>query len=236
MNSTDYSTTLRGGVPDPWTDRLSDYLDEDMPGPDRRQVEEHLATCAECSAVLEDLRQVVARAPGLAVPSDPERDLWPGIHDRLRDRPRALTNRRFMMARLPVLWRNPFTVAAAATLGIACVALAVWLSPRQPGRIPDASSPAPVAVRAWSEQSERDYQDSLAELRRIVRTRLTRDPRVVEVIEDNLAVIDMAIAQYQDALVQQPGNAVLGERLAAARNRKLTVLRQAAALASDGAN
>ena len=61
-----------------WTDRLSEYLDDDLDVRERRELETHLATCAECSDVLRELEAVVARARTLKdVP--PEKDLWAGI-------------------------------------------------------------------------------------------------------------------------------------------------------------
>ena len=50
---------------DVWTDRLSEYLDDELPPGERAALEGHLAQCAECSATLADLRRVVARARAL---------------------------------------------------------------------------------------------------------------------------------------------------------------------------
>src|SRR6185369_9615038 len=44
---------------DVWTDRLSEYLDDELPPRERATLEVHLAQCAECSATLADLRRVV---------------------------------------------------------------------------------------------------------------------------------------------------------------------------------
>ena len=67
---------------DQWTDKLSDYIDDELAPDERAALEAHLATCAECSATLDELRAVVARAAAL-VPRPPEADLWPGIAPRL---------------------------------------------------------------------------------------------------------------------------------------------------------
>ena len=57
---------------DGWSDRLSDYLDGDLPDNERVALEAHLDGCAECTAVLDDLRRVVQRARTLspAAPTD----------------------------------------------------------------------------------------------------------------------------------------------------------------------
>ena len=36
-----------------WTDKLSDYLDGELPADEQRAVEAHLRDCASCTAVLE---------------------------------------------------------------------------------------------------------------------------------------------------------------------------------------
>ena len=38
-----------------WTDKLSEYLDDELPAGERAALERHLAGCASCLAVLNDL-------------------------------------------------------------------------------------------------------------------------------------------------------------------------------------
>src|SRR2546429_3542112 len=63
---------------DTWTNRLSEYLDAELPANERAALEAHLPNCAECSATLAQLRRVVARAQGLD-DRPPATDLWPAI-------------------------------------------------------------------------------------------------------------------------------------------------------------
>lgn len=67
---------------DRWTERLSDYLDGELPATEAEAMERHLAGCEGCARTLQELRSVVARARGLE-PSAPPRDLWPGIAARI---------------------------------------------------------------------------------------------------------------------------------------------------------
>ena len=71
-----------------WTDKLSEYLDDELPAGERAALERHLAGCASCTAVLNDLKTVVARAASLASRA-PDADLWPAIAGALRRRDRA---------------------------------------------------------------------------------------------------------------------------------------------------
>jgi hypothetical protein len=59
------------------------------------------------------------------------------------------------------------------------------------------------------------------------------DSTTVRVIERNLATIDRAIAQAQRALAADSANVYLNSHLAETRQRKLELLRQAAALVSS---
>jgi anti-sigma factor RsiW len=70
---------------DQWTDRLSEYLDDELSPSERALVEAHLKDCEACTAVLDELRAVTAQA--VALPSTPPSvDLWPGIEARLERR------------------------------------------------------------------------------------------------------------------------------------------------------
>ena len=71
-------------VHEEWTDRLSEYLDGELPADEQRAVDAHLRGCAECAAVLADLKRVVARAQQAgAVPRPPSADLWGEIAARI---------------------------------------------------------------------------------------------------------------------------------------------------------
>ena len=61
-----------------WTDRLSDYLDDEMSATERSACDAHLAACAACHETLAQLRMVVATAQADA-DRDPQADLWPAI-------------------------------------------------------------------------------------------------------------------------------------------------------------
>jgi anti-sigma factor RsiW len=71
-------------VHEEWTDQLSEFLDGELSAEERRAVEAHLRDCADCAAVLADLKRVVARAQQAgAVPRPPSVDLWSGIAARI---------------------------------------------------------------------------------------------------------------------------------------------------------
>jgi hypothetical protein len=73
------TTTLTCGV---FNDRLMAYVEEETDAVTRAAMEQHAVTCAECGALLADLRKLridAANLPDLA----PSRDLWAGIAARI---------------------------------------------------------------------------------------------------------------------------------------------------------
>src|SRR5256886_17407770 len=77
---------------DQWTDRLSEYLDDELAAPERTTLEAHLASCDGCRTTLDELRRVVTNARALD-DRPPAADLWPsvaariGVSSRLKARP-----------------------------------------------------------------------------------------------------------------------------------------------------
>jgi anti-sigma factor RsiW len=103
-----------------WQERLSEYLDGELTGDERRACDVHLAACAECAAVLGELRRVVERASGLA-DELPAYDLWPVIRAQLDAPPMTATP---AIRRTPRLAGAGFTWPRLAAAGLTAVALA----------------------------------------------------------------------------------------------------------------
>jgi hypothetical protein len=241
---------------DQWTDRLSEYLDDELPPEERAAVEAHLRHCVPCGAVLADLKRIVVRAQGLQ-DRQPARDLWPAIAARISaspataDRDEALaidgTHRRR---------RWSFSLPELAAAGIALMALsggAAWLLHPVATTAVVASGPAAAPVvtpgltpelapsgsfRVGLTPSRRaagqSYAAAVADLEGVLTAGRGRlDSTTVRVIERNLATIDSAIVQAQRAVAADSANAYLNAHLAETMRRKLELLRQAAALVTS---
>jgi anti-sigma factor RsiW len=120
-----------------WTDKLSDYLDDELEAAERAAVEAHLRECADCSAVLDDLRRVIARAQAAATAArPPQTDLWTGVAGRIN---RIRQPRRVSL--------TVAQLAAAAVLVAAVSAGMAWqFAPSIAGR-PDSESSAAITDR-----------------------------------------------------------------------------------------
>src|SRR2546428_11887937 len=101
---------------DQWTDRLSDYLDDELGRAERAALEAHLAGCAACRGVLDELRRVGAPAQTLEDRA-PARDVWSGIAREI--------GRGRGAARAPA---RPFSLSVPPPLaaGIARLLLSAW--------------------------------------------------------------------------------------------------------------
>jgi hypothetical protein len=204
-------------VQDAFIEQLSNLLDGELAGSDRRALESHLAECAGCRQALDDLRQLRAAARELP-PRQPARDLWPGIESRLDAR-----------STRGVSFSWPAALAAGLFIAIMS-GLATWVvlhTPADPpavvatGRAPRGMQPRPVAVNSAP------YDRAIADLLTTLRTeRRDLNPRTVETIERSLAVINKAIADAQAALDADPTDAELVSYLSDRQRARLAVLRQ----------
>jgi anti-sigma factor RsiW len=212
---------------DRWTDRLSEYLDDELDARDRAAIEQHLRECQACRTELAGLRDVIARASTLA-PRPPASDLWPGIENRVRTiRP----TRRTWTFSLPQL-------AAAALVLMAVSGGLVWVlrAPTTGAPMTEMTRPNADRVAATGRHRpttalpvsfpDQSYERAVTDLQRaLAEDRARLDPSTVAVIEKNLQTIDAAIAQAQRALEADPSNTYLNGHLADARRRKLALLR-----------
>lgn len=224
---------------DSWTDRLSEYLDGELPPTERTALEDHLRHCVACGAALADLKRIVRRARALDDRA-PERDLWPGIATRIgvpAGAPDGATGIR-LAGRTPRRWA--FSLPQLAAAGIALMVLsggAAWLLHPTTATLVLAPQPTPsvaMPVAAGPARPvERSYDVAVAELQQVLTQNRGRlDTTTVRIIEQNLATIDRAIAQARRAVAADSANIYLNSHLAETMRRKLELLRQAAALVS----
>jgi hypothetical protein len=90
---------------------------------------------------------------------------------------------------------------------------------REPGRLVNAGV------------ADQRYDEAIADLQQALEAgRAQLDPTTVAILESNLKAIDLAIDQSRAALAKDQENVYLNNHLAAARQRKLALLRRATAL------
>jgi anti-sigma factor RsiW len=223
-------------ISDPWTAKLSDYVDGDLSDAERAALERHLVACPACTSALAGLIRVVEQAR--ALPDRlPDTDLWAGIAARVAESPPRPIDAGSRGRR----WTFTLPELAAAAMAIAFASgSGVWLAARYAkGERPVATQPAPTASPAVTPVTqvslgEARYDAAVADLQRVLENgRGTLDTATVRVIEKNLAVIDRAITDARRALAADPGNAYLNAHLAQTMRRKIDLLRQAATIVAS---
>ena len=228
-----------------WTDKLSEYLDDELSPRERQAVESHLCGCAECAAVLDDLTRVVERAQRLDR-RPPRADLWDGIAARIETRGAAPRRVSFTLPQL----------AAAAVVLIAASAGIAWqfadraASRSDIARSTEAQSRASSGYEAPAERepsaersnidiahvsfADAQYDAAVSDFEKALQNGRRRlDKTTIAIVEHNLQIIDQAIEQARQALETDPANDYLSGHLVEARRRKLDLLRRAAALTTE---
>jgi len=232
---------------DQWTDQLSDYLDDELTREERLVLEGHLAQCADCRRTLQDLQRVVATAGSLA-PQTPSTDLWNGIAERI-EASRVVP---FDRGRRRFAFTMPEIAAAAillATLSGGAVALLMTTAGERnratSAGAPPENSVAPTAVADTELPPNADmlstvsfgdaqYEAAVLDLQRALDAgRGQLDESTISVVEQNLSIIDRAIAEARSALAADPSNGYLSGHLVETRRRKLELLRRAATLVAE---
>ena len=216
--------------------QLSAYLDGELTVEERARVDGHVAHCAPCRAVLDDLKAIVVTAPYYEGQA-PTRDLWAGIQKGisgakevpLSGRRSTVDGRRFSLGQL-----------IAACLAFAAIAGgSVYAALRQgttvietPATVavdpsPAERGPSPTITNASTRAGE-VYDAAVGDLERVLAEgRDQLDVKTLKVIEDNLRIIDRAIAEARSAIAADPANGYLRGQVAANMRRKLDILRQA---------
>jgi Putative zinc-finger len=221
-------TCTRGGLPD---ERLSAFLDGDLPAVELQTVRQHLAECPSCAARVDMLRVMVGAACALE-PPEPPPTLWPAIEGALDRQPRWW---------LPF---RPFGIGALA--GAAAVAALVWAlggtstststsaSPSAPAH--DAAGAGSVAARGPVDpllaEAEAEFARAAAVYERSIdklRTLLAREESRWSADEraryaERLARLDQAIVRSREAARLTPGDSTGNEQLFAAYQQKLAFL------------
>lgn len=212
----------------PPAEQLSDLLDDALPADEREVLQAHLAGCAECATLLDELRRVVARAQALE-DRPPQHDLWPGVAAAIGASPSGRRRIAFTMPQL--------LAAGIALMLVSGGGVALALKARA-GRLAAtvaatmANPAVPNVTPASSTTAERGYDAAVRELAaELAAGRGRLDSTTVRVVEQKLQLIDRAISEAERALAADPGNTYLHGHLTQTRMRKLDLLRRAAHLA-----
>jgi hypothetical protein len=225
-----------------WTNRLSEYVDEELAAVDRAECEAHLAQCLDCRLIADELRHVIDVAK-----AEPDRmpavDLWPLVlaqisrragdvvpFEPVNARPAPRSSRQIVFT-LPQL-ALAASLLIAVSAGVAFVAAGRAFAPASTLEDPIQAQAEPLLPPSADVEranfADAQYDQAVADLEKIlVDMRDELDPRTIVVIERNLTAIDEAIREARAALDADPANTFLNSHLVDARRKKLELLRRA---------
>ncbi|MFQ5551984.1 MAG: anti-sigma factor [Gemmatimonadales bacterium] len=213
---------------DGYTDRLSAYIDGELDGKVRVELENHLIECGRCRTALEELRRVVGRAGGLD-DRPPRRDLWPGVADRIHAVPTSVTGVAPIGAGRTLTFALSVPQLAAASVTL--VALTAGIASLATLNNEEQTVAANLSMQDQQVVFAVDYGQELdiavGELESVLASgRAALDEQTVAVIEESLRQIDEAIMEARRALAVDPASNYLSGHLTNTMRRKLELLRR----------
>jgi anti-sigma factor RsiW len=221
---------------------INDYADDALPPAERADVERHLAGCAECRALVDDMREIRRAARSLE-PRDPPVRAWMRIEraiqldaanrtERGGSQPGAAIARRKGSR---ALWVG---LAAAAVL-ILATAVGVRFLPRAAQTNGPGAPSAPVSsdaaqIEAELRQAEAHYEKAIQGLEQIANAEKgALDPQTAATLQKNLSVIDQAISESRAALRAEPTSQPAQMSLIDSFKTKMGLLQDTVALIND---
>jgi anti-sigma-K factor RskA len=212
---------------------LDDYVTGDLTEEARPPVEEHVTSCALCSAEVESLKRILARAAELPKSIEPPADAWSNIRSVIsRDESAVRAN-------IPVsrsgIWQRRYVLAAAAILvavlssaGTALYMKGHYSGARSSGAVANNSSAeaTPATLAAFTLE-ENNYLRTASMLQDLLdQQEASLAPETVAQLKASLRTIDEAILEARNALARDPANKLLVEMLSASYRQKVDLLRR----------
>ena len=212
---------------------LDDYVTGELTEDARGPVADHIAACEICSAEVESLKRILARAADLPKSIDPPAEAWSNIRATIeRDKQVVAAHTRTTTHR----WRSPYALAAAAALLVilSSAGTALYMSSRSTGNSSSAvassstSGATPATLAAFTIE-ENTYLRNVAVLQDLLdQQEASLAPETVAQLKASLRTIDEAILEARNALARDPANKMLIEMLSGTYRQKVDLLRRTA--------
>jgi putative zinc finger protein len=228
-------------------ERINELVDGTLDRAARVELDAHLATCAACAELAEDL-EIVLRASRSLPPLDPPERVWLSV------------SRAVAASGAPAATHAPRREWINVTLAVAAVLLAavvITLVVRS-GRTPAAGNASGVAssgqpvsgasaqagapttdsaelrsLQSELQQAESHYVNAIQKLEVLARDRRALNAQDAAILQKNLLVIDSAIGESRAALKAQPTSDMAQESLFEAFRSKIALLQDTISLINE---
>jgi hypothetical protein len=227
-------------------ERINELVDGDIDRAARAELDAHLATCATCAALAEDL-EVVRRASRSLPTLDPPERVWTAI---ARELPARAADR--SPGRSPEWVKVTLAIAAVLLAAVAITVLVRRGRPAEPQvavnqapatQAPAETAPQPAAQSADNadlkslqselQQAESHYENAIQKLEALAKDRRSLKPQDAAILQKNLLLIDSAIGESRAALRTQPANEMAQESLFEAFRSKIVLLQDTISLINE---
>ena len=216
---------------------LDDYVTGELAEDARGPVADHIRACAICSAEVEDMNRILARAAELPRSIDPPAEAWSNIRSAIERDEQAVALR---SASAPSTSRRQlFFTAAAAAVVIAMLSSAgtvLYLNTRESAADNTSSrtantstdSATPAALAAFT-MEENNYLRNASMLQDVLDQQSgSLAPETVAQLKASIRTIDEAILEARNALARDPANKVLAQMVFSNYKQKVDLLRRTA--------
>ena len=216
---------------------INDYADDALAPAERADVERHLAGCAECRALVDDLREI-RRVAGSLDRREPPVRAWTRIERAIQ---LEAANRASSAEHAPLKGsRSMWLGLAAAAVLVLATAVGLRLLPGAarpggPANPPAASMSSDAAqIEAELRQAEAHYEKAIQGLEQIANAEKgALDPQTAATLQKNLSVIDQAISESRAALRAEPTSEPAQQSLIDSFKTKMGLLQDTVALIND---
>jgi anti-sigma-K factor RskA len=211
---------------------LDDYVTGELTEDARGPVADHIAACEICSAEVESLKGILARAADLPRSIDPPAEAWLNIRSAIeRDEEAVAAGHRTSEN----FWRRPYALAAAVVLAavLSSGGTVLYLNSRGAGSSPvtatnTGNGSTPATFVAFTIE-ENNYLRNVAVLQDLLdQQEASLAPETVAQLKASLRTIDEAILEARTALARDPANKMLIEMLSGTYRQKMDLMRRTA--------
>jgi anti-sigma-K factor RskA len=212
---------------------LDDYVTGDLSEQGRPAVEDHVTTCALCSAEVESLKRILTRAAELPKSIDPPTDAWLNVRSAIaRDetavRSGSAVSRSDILQRRYLLAAAAILIAVLSSAGTSLYMKGHYSGARSTGGVANSSSgeATPATLAAFTIE-ENNYLRTASMLQDLLdQQEASLAPETVAQLKASLRTIDEAILEARNALARDPANKLLVQMLSASYKQKVDLLRR----------